>query len=333
MTDVTEKAMQPRTATRRTFLTRDLKAICVLAAVPVTMQIMAPKPAFARHEGDEEGDDGGRHGRGGDDWGWGHHERGGDDGGWGHHERGGDDWGWGHHEHGGDDWGHRADGGDAGGPDAGRGSRGGNCFLRGTRISTVAGERRVEDLAIGDLVPTVFGGTRPIQWIGRFRRVRSDPAKPWAKMARPVRIARSALAPNVPSSDLYVTQGHALLFDDLLIPAASLINGTTISLYAAEEHDELEFFHIKLETHDVIYAEGAPCETLLRVDETMSNFADYVREHGASEAQEAYCAAIICNGRRSELSTRVRSLMSPWLGPQKFDNIRARLEQRATELV
>ena len=238
-----------------------------------------------------------------------------------------------HHVHGGDDWGHRVDGGDAGGPDGGRGSHAGNCFLRGTRISTVAGERRVEVLAIGDLVPTVFGGTRPIQWIGRFRRVRSDPAKPWAKMARPVRIARSALAPNVPSSDLYVTQGHALLFDDLLIPAASLINGTTISLYAAEEHDELEFFHIKLETHDVIYAEGAPCETLLRVDETMSNFADYVREHGASEAQEAYCAAIICNGRRSELSTRVRSLMSPWLGPQKFDNIRARLEQRATELV
>src|SRR5260221_8556727 len=117
MTDVTEKEMQPRTATRRTFLTRDLKAICVLAAVPVTMQIMAPKPAFARHEGDEEGDDGGRHGRGGDDWGWGHHERGGDDGGWGHHERGGDDWG------------HRVDGGDAGGPDGGRGSHAGNCFL------------------------------------------------------------------------------------------------------------------------------------------------------------------------------------------------------------
>ena len=74
MTDVTEKAMQPRTAWR------SQSNLCV-AAVPVTMQIMAPKPAFARHEGDEEGDDGGHHGRGGDAWGWGHHERGGDDGG------------------------------------------------------------------------------------------------------------------------------------------------------------------------------------------------------------------------------------------------------------
>ena len=197
----------------------------------------------------------------------------------------------------------------------------------------MAGERRVEDLAVGDLVPTVFGGTRPIQWIGRFRRIRSNSSKPWAKNARPVRIARSALAPNVPSSDLYVTQGHALLIDDLLIPAGSLINGTTISLYAADEHDQLEFFHIKLESHDVIYAEGAPCESLLRVDETMSNFADYVRKHGAAEAPHAHCVPIICNGRRSELTTRFRGLMSPWLGPQKFDDIRARLELRAMALV
>jgi Hint domain len=181
-------------------------------------------------------------------------------------------------------------------------------------------------------VPTVFGGTRPIQWIGRFRRVRSNLSKPCAKIARPVRIARSALAPNVPYSDLFVTQGHALLVDDLLIPVGSLINGTTISLYAAEEHNELEFFHIKLETHDVIYAEGAACESLLRVDETMSNFADYERKHGASETQHVHRAAIVCNGRRSELSTRLRSLMSPWLGPQKFDDIRARLEQRALAL-
>jgi hypothetical protein len=223
-------------------------------------------------------------------------------------------------------WGRDDDGGH-------RGGRGGNCFLRGTKISTMTGERRVEDLSIGDLVPTVFGGTRPIQWIGRFRRIRSDLNRPWAKNARPVRIARSALAPDVPYSDLYVTQRHALLFDDLLIPAGILVNGTTIALYAAEEYDELEFFHIKLESHDVIYAEGAPCETLLWVDETMSNFADYVRKHGANEAPELYCAAIACTGLRSELSIRVRSLISPWLGPQKFDNICARLEQRAMALV
>jgi hypothetical protein len=217
-----------------------------------------------------------------------------------------------------------------GGHDSGRG--GGNCFLRGTRISTMTGERRVEDLTIGDLVPTGFGGARPIQWIGRFRRIRNDVNRPWPKDARPVRIARSALAPNVPRADLYLTQGHALLIDNLLIPAGSLVNGTTISLDAADEHDELEFFHIKLESHDVVYAEGALCETLLRVDETMSNFAEHVRKYGTAEAPERHCAPIVCNGLRSELSTRARSMMSPWLGPQKLDHIRSRLEQRAMAL-
>jgi hypothetical protein len=36
----------------------------------------------------------------------------------------------------------------------------------------------------------------------------------------------------------------------------------------------LEFFHIKLERHDVIYAEGTPTETLLEVDESAANFAE-----------------------------------------------------------
>lgn len=207
------------------------------------------------------------------------------------------------------------------------------CFLKGTRIATAAGERRIEDLAVGDPVPTVFGGMRPIQWIGSFRRIRSNPSKPWLKSAQPVRIARSAIAPNVPSSDLYVTQGHALLLDGVLIPAVSLINGTTISLYAADECDELEFFHIKLESHDAIFAEGAACETLLRVDETMSNFADYHRKYPLEDAQNAYCAPAVGKSQRSVMMTKTRRLMSPWLGPQKLDVIRARFAERATSLV
>jgi hypothetical protein len=133
----------------------------------------------------------------------------------------------------------------------------------------------------------------------------------------------------VPHRDLYVTQGHALLFDDVLIPAGSLINGTTISLDTADEHDELEFFHIKLETHDVIYAEGVPCETLL--DSSMSNFAD-IQAQDRAGGRELHCAPIICNGRRSELAIRLRSLMSPLLGPQRFDDVRIGLERRAISM-
>ena len=194
---------------------------------------------------------------------------------------------------------------------------------------TATGERRIEELRVGDLVPTVFGGARPIQWIGRFRRVRRTANEPWPKLARPVRIASSALAPGVPHADLYVTQGHALLFEDVLIPAGCLVNDRTISLDPADEHDQLEFFHLKLETHDVVYAEGAPCETLLQVDETMSNFADYVRSHGTAEAPSRHCVPLLCNGPLTELRTRARSLLSPLLGLQRFDEVRTRIELRA----
>ena len=39
-----------------------------------------------------------------------------------------------------------------------------------------------------------------------------------------------------------------------------LISGPTITVYDPRDLDEPEFFHIKLENHNVIYAEGAPCE-------------------------------------------------------------------------
>lgn len=205
-----------------------------------------------------------------------------------------------------------------------------NCFLKGTRISTASGERRIEDLEVGDMIPTVFGGMRRIEWIGRMRRVRSDRRKPWVDDARPVRIARSALAPNVPAADLFVTRGHALFIDGVLIPAEHLINGITISLDAVDQHDDLEFYHVKLASHDVIYAEGAPCESLLRVDETMSNSSLYLRKHG--EAQGEHCAPVLGNGLRAQIMTEVKGLLSPSQSQRQLDLVRARLDARAAAL-
>jgi hypothetical protein len=203
------------------------------------------------------------------------------------------------------------------------------CFLKGTKIQTAEGERKVEDLTIGDLLPTMFGGLRPVQWIGRYPIRRSDPTKPWVKDALPVRIARSALAPDVPHSDLYVTRGHSLLIDGVLVPAEVLINGTTITRYEAREYDELEFFHIKLESHDVIYAEGAPAETLLNVEESAVNFAEYLRQYGTAARDEDRCAPHIhIWGGRIELMSRVRSALSPWIDLRdRADVVRDQLEE------
>ena len=209
-----------------------------------------------------------------------------------------------------------------------------NCFLKGTKIETADGEREIENLAIGDLLPTMFGGLRPVQWIGRYPFKKTDPSKPWVKDALPIRIARSALSPGVPHADLYVTGGHSLLIDGVLVPAEALINGTTITRDEAREYDELEFFHVKLESHDVIYAEGAPAETLLSVQESAVNFADYLRRYGTAATDEDRCAPHIhIWGGRPELASRFRSALSPWIDLRnQADVIRDRLEERGNVL-
>jgi len=207
------------------------------------------------------------------------------------------------------------------------------CLLRGTNIQTTTGERKVEELAIGDLLPTVFGGVRPIQWIGRYLFKKSDPSRPWVKTALPVRVDHSAIAPDVPHADLYLTGPHALLIDGLLIPVGNLINDTTIrrhDVYA----DELEFFHIKMESHDAIYAEGAPVETLLGVDEGAINFAEYFRLYGVADTEETLCAPRVSyGGVRGEFKSRIRSAISPWVDRrEQIDVIRDRLEERGIAL-
>ena len=211
---------------------------------------------------------------------------------------------------------------------------GGNCFLEGTRVATVAGERKIEDLAVGDLLPTVFGGAQPIQWIAHHRLKKADPKKPWDRDARPVRIARSAIGPNAPHADLYVTYGHALLIDGVLIPAGNLINGTTIRYADSDDRDELAYFHVKLEGHDAVYAEGLPCETLDHVSETANDYAEYVRLHGAPAPLESCAPRLSFEGGRGEIASRLRSFASPWRDIRRpNDLIRDRLEERALDLV
>jgi hypothetical protein len=212
-----------------------------------------------------------------------------------------------------------------------KGGGGSNCFLKGTRILTADGERKIEELAIGDLLPTMFGGLRPIQWIGRYSIKRGDPSKPWVKDALPVRIAPSALGPNVPHSDLYVTGGHALLIDGVLVPAELLIDGATITRDEEREYDELEFLHVKLESHDVIYAEGVPAETLINVQESAVNFADYLRRYGTAAADEEHCAPHIhIWGGCPEFGSRLRSALSPWIDLRnQAEVMRDRLEEPA----
>jgi hypothetical protein len=75
----------------------------------------------------------------------------------------------------------------------------------------------------------------------------------------PVIVRKDALADNVPDRDLHVTKGHSLYLDGVLIPAEYLVNHH--SIVWDDRAQEVTIYHIELETHDVLLANGAPAES------------------------------------------------------------------------
>jgi hypothetical protein len=130
------------------------------------------------------------------------------------------------------------------------------CFLPGTLILTPTGEIPVEDLRVGDSVTTLDGKSRPIRWIGHGRLLAPAGRR---SPATPVLIRRSALADNVPHRDLYVTKGHALYLNGVLIPAEFLVNHR--SILWDDRGQEVRFYHIELDGHEILRANGAPAES------------------------------------------------------------------------
>ena len=177
------------------------------------------------------------------------------------------------------------------------------CFCRGTLIRTAEGEVPVEQLAIGDRVLTASGEAKPIRWIGRRayhgRFVNTN------NSVRPIRIEAGAIADGVPKRDLFVSPEHALVIDGLFLPARLLANGVTIR--QAESVDRLEYFHIELEAHEVIFAEGLPAETFVDfggrgIFENRAEFA--VLYPGTAHAEWGAYAALLDGGRAGLPSIR-----------------------------
>ena len=95
-----------------------------------------------------------------------------------------------------------------------------------------------------------------------------------------IKIAAGALGDDLPKNDLYVSPDHAFLMDGLLVNASALVNGTSITQMQAWV-DNVEYYHIETEDHEVILAEGVPAETLLD-NSGREKFANY------KEFQELY---------------------------------------------
>jgi fibronectin-binding autotransporter adhesin len=187
------------------------------------------------------------------------------------------------------------------------------CYCRSTRILTDKGEVAVEGLAIGDRVVTISRATKPIKWIGH--RAYDGRFVAGNRAMLPVRIAAGALADGVPARDLLVSPGHALFIDGVLVRAEQLVNGATITQETAV--DRVEYFHIELDAHDILIADGAPAESYIDCDNRgkFHNAADFARLYPDDDRPRwQYCAPLL-----------------EWGSPEP-DAIRARLMGRAGAL-
>jgi len=134
------------------------------------------------------------------------------------------------------------------------------CFGAGTRILTPRGEVPVESLRQGDRVVTARDGGRlaPVKWIGKRRLSPARHPRPWD--VNPIRVRADAIGPGRPSRDLLLSPDHALFIDGALIRARDLLNGATV---VQEDFSDVTYYHVELDRHDVLLAEGVPAESFL----------------------------------------------------------------------
>jgi hypothetical protein len=132
------------------------------------------------------------------------------------------------------------------------------CFATGTSILTAGGPRAVEALCPGDVVITATGRLAAIRWIGHRRTELRRHPSPHDVM--PVRVRAGAFGPGLPLRDLVLSPDHAVLVEGKLVPVRHLVNGVSI---VQETRDAITYWHVELDRHDIVLAEGMPCETFL----------------------------------------------------------------------
>ena len=189
------------------------------------------------------------------------------------------------------------------------------CFAAGTRIATARGDIDVEALRAGDVVRLADGGAAPVTWLGHRRVACRRHARPADVM--PVRIAAHAFGLGRPGRDLILSPDHAVFVEDVLIPVRYLLNDATVR---QEEVDAVTYWHVELDRHAVLLAEGLPAESYLDT----GNRAAFANGGAVVMAQPAFardrwrhagCAPLVTAGAAFDLVYRrliVQALALGW---------------------
>ena len=158
------------------------------------------------------------------------------------------------------------------------------CFTPGTLIATPKGERKVEELEVGDRIITRDNGMQVIRWIGR--REMSGEELAAKEHLRPILIRQGALGNDLPERDMMVSPQHrvlvandktALYFEEreVLVAAKHL---TDIDGIDVVEVSQTSYIHIMFDQHEVILSDGIWTESFQPGDLSLAGVGDASRD-------------------------------------------------------
>lgn len=151
------------------------------------------------------------------------------------------------------------------------------CLVKGTLIETSKGMVAVEDLIVGDMVKTMDHGFQALGWVD------STSVPGVGKMA-PVRIAKGALGNE---REMRMSPHHRILATgwraqalfgetEVLVAAIDLVNDSTIR--QVQSANEVVYFHLGFEDHEIIFAEGIPTESFAATESGLAALPETTRE-------------------------------------------------------
>ncbi|WP_306045106.1 Hint domain-containing protein [Nioella sp. MMSF_3534] len=218
------------------------------------------------------------------------------------------------------------------------------CLTRGTLVLTDTGWTAIEEIAVGRGIATAEGEIEKVRWIGR-NLLGLDELKRAPKL-RPVRITAGALGQGLPWRDLLVSPQHRMLVRsaiarrmfgcaEVLIPAIKLTS--LPGIYIDTKIEWVEYFHILLNQHEIIFAEGAQSESLYTGPQALIALSSDAREEILSifpelkdQSHDPRPARHIPSGtRQKKLIARHRTNRQPLL--QEIEDEHMTCEERATE--
>ena len=158
------------------------------------------------------------------------------------------------------------------------------CFTAGTPILTDIGEVLVEELKPGARIKSANGDFVELIQVYSTEIYTNDLAR--NEKLRPVRITAGALGNGLPKRDLLLSRQHRVLISSPISQKMFLVDSILISainltkipgIFVDDFVRNVKYFHLVFSKHELVFANGTICESLLPTAENLKSLGEEIR--------------------------------------------------------